>query len=142
MLRKGSRSRHIAIAFVIIFSLLVIATFAATVMTGRSATASGSPVVKHTSTITLSVTGHRSDVTYNNGYRAIQTKGPFAITLPLQSDRNYTITTFNLKPGDSACTIKIGSKVVASHKALGQGDTAGCVVVQNKTTHALMPSTW
>lgn len=142
MFKRGSRSRHIAIALVIIFGLMVIVTFATATLTNRSTAATDISLVKHPSTVTLIVTGARSDVTYNDGYRAVTTKGPFQITLHLKPGRNYTIGSFNVKPGNSACAINFGSKEVASTKALGEGSTSGCVLAWSKSAQAWTASTW
>jgi hypothetical protein len=142
MFHKGKRIKHTAIAFCIVFGLLLLIGFAMAAVSDDSSTAAGASTVKPASTITLIATGAQADVTYNDGHHAVRTHGPFQITLPLQQGRNYTIGTLNIHAGDSSCTIKVGSKVVASRKALGQGNVAGCVVVENQITHTFTASTW
>lgn len=152
MFRKGNRVRSIAIMLAIVFGLLLLIYYATTGVGSDSSTAkgaligaqveTGTPVTTLPKTITMIVTGSRSEVTYNNGHRAIQVKGPFQITLPMSPGRNYSIASFNLHPGNSQCTIKFGTKEIAVSKALGQAQTAGCVATYNKTRQTWIPSSW
>lgn len=132
---------YFIIVAIVIGSLLVLMAGGFIGQDDSSTPNGGTITTSHHSNVTLIVTGDRSNVTYNNGYRAINTQGPFRIKLPLRDGRNYTVSTFNVKPGDSVCTLLIGSKEVAVSKALGQNNFAVCAIVQDKSTHQWIATT-
>lgn len=144
MFKKGERVRHTAMLLVVVGGILAIFTLVTTFVNDDSSTANGAIKTIKTppTTVTLIVTGSRSDVTYNNGYKAVQVKGPFKITMPLRSGHNYSVASFNTKPGTSTCQIKVGTKLAMSRHAVGQGNTAGCVLTQVKNGNTWMGSSW
>lgn len=151
MSKRHHKVRTIAMLIAVVLGLAAIIWLVNTYVGDDSSTANGAligaqvetgtPIKTPPTTVTLIVTG-KADVTYNDGHSAVQTKGPFRITLPLRSGHNYSIASFNAKPIGSTCTIKIGTKTAITKAASGQGNTAGCVLTQERDAHTWMASTW